>query len=123
MELWVGLRMNSMGFPSIPDTVLWIIVSEECTTPIKYWFGASAHHVTEPNISFVDDQTSKLPMKLSLQGGIKFDLVGGTRNYFTHMYSERSISFAFNYKQQDPFSQLDIGAPIISRAISLRIVV
>lgn len=78
----------------------------------KIWLGASAHHVTEPNVSFVDDQVSRLPMKLSLQGGIRFDFVGGQRNYFNHQYAERSISFAFNYKQQDPFSQLDIGTQI-----------
>lgn len=76
----------------------------------KIWFGVSAHHLSEPNTSFVEGQISKLPMKLSAQGGIKFDLGGGRRNYFTHAYSERSVSFAFNYKQQDPFNQLDVGA-------------
>lgn len=78
----------------------------------KIWLGASAHHITEPNVSFVDDQVSKLPMKLSAQGGIRFDLSGGKRDYFTHAYAERSISFAFNYKQQNPFNQLDIGAQL-----------
>ncbi|PZX58096.1 PorP/SprF family type IX secretion system membrane protein [Algoriphagus chordae] len=78
----------------------------------KIWLGVSAHHLSEPNTSFVDDQISKLPMKLSAQGGIKFDLAGGRRNYFTHAYAERSISFAFNYKQQDPFNQLDVGAQL-----------
>ncbi|KPQ18044.1 MAG: T9SS substrate secretin [Algoriphagus marincola HL-49] len=76
------------------------------------WLGASAHHLGEPNISFVEDQISELPMKLSLQGGIKFDLTGGRRDYFTHAYQERAISFAFNYKQQDPFNQLDIGTQL-----------
>ncbi len=78
----------------------------------KIWLGVSAHHISEPNISFVDDRTSKLPMKLSAQGGIRFDLVGTRRNYFTNAYLERSISFAFNYKQQDPFNQLDVGAQL-----------
>jgi type IX secretion system PorP/SprF family membrane protein len=78
----------------------------------KIWLGASAHHVTEPNVSFVEGSNSKLPMKLSAQGGIRFDLVGGKRDYFTHAYQERSISFAFNYKQQEPFSQLDIGTQL-----------
>lgn len=76
----------------------------------RIWLGASAHHLSEPNTSFVEGQISKLPMKLSAQGGIKFDLGGGSRNYFTHALSERSVSFAFNYKQQDPFNQLDVGA-------------
>lgn len=78
----------------------------------KVWLGASAHHVTEPNVSFVEGAETKLPMKLSAQGGIRFDLVGGKRDYFTHAYQERSISFAFNYKQQDPFNQLDVGAQL-----------
>jgi type IX secretion system PorP/SprF family membrane protein len=78
----------------------------------KIWLGASAHHISEPNISFVEGQISKLPMKLSAQGGIRFDLQGGRRNYFTHAFAERSLSLAFNYKQQDPFNQLDLGAQL-----------
>jgi type IX secretion system PorP/SprF family membrane protein len=78
----------------------------------KVWLGVSAHHISQPNVSFVEGQISKLPMKLSAQGGIRFDLQGGGRNYITHAYAERSISFAFNYKQQDPFNQLDVGAQL-----------
>lgn len=78
----------------------------------KFWLGGSAHHLSEPNISFVDNQTSKLPMKISFQGGYKIDLTPGGRDYFTHDYQERSVSFAFNYKQQDPFNQLDLGAQL-----------
>lgn len=78
----------------------------------KIWLGASAHHITEPNTSFVEDQISKLPMKLSAQGGIRFDLPGMRRDYVTHGYAERSVSFAFNYKQQDPFNQLDVGTEL-----------
>lgn len=85
----------------------------------KIWLGASAHHVTEPNTSFVEDQISELPMKLSAQGGIRFDLTGGRRDYFTHAYAERSISFAFNYKQQDPFSQLDVGTQLFLEPLVL----
>jgi type IX secretion system PorP/SprF family membrane protein len=78
----------------------------------KIWLGASAHHVSEPNISFVEGQISKLPMKLSAQGGVRFDFTGGSRNYITNSYAERSISFAFNYKQQNPFNQLDVGTQL-----------
>jgi type IX secretion system PorP/SprF family membrane protein len=85
----------------------------------KFWLGGSAHHLTEPNISFVEDQISVLPMKLSLQGGYKIDLVPGRRDYFTHAYQERSLSFAFNYKQQDPFSQLDVGAQLFLHPLVL----
>jgi len=85
----------------------------------KFWLGASAHHLSEPNVSFVDDQTSVLPMKLSLQGGYKINLAPGNRDYFTHQYKERSVSFAFNYKQQDPFSQLDVGAQLFLQPLVL----
>jgi type IX secretion system PorP/SprF family membrane protein len=78
----------------------------------KFWLGGSVHHLTEPNISFVDVGTSILPQKLSLQGGYKVNLAPGGRDYFTHAYQERSVSFAFNYKQQDPFNQLDLGTQL-----------
>lgn len=85
----------------------------------KFWFGASAHHLTEPNVSFVEDQTSVLPMKVSLQGGYKINLAPGGRDFFTHAYQERSVSFAFNYKEQDPFNQLDIGAQLFLQPLVL----
>lgn len=72
------------------------------------WLGISGHHLTEPNTSFVDDQTSKLPMKISAHGGMKFDLVGG--NYGAA--SNRSLTFAFNYKTQGQFQQLDMGTQL-----------
>lgn len=77
------------------------------------WLGVSAHHITEPNISFVDDGISRLPIKLSAQGGIRFNLEsGGIFNSINNTAQERSISFAFNYKQQAPFNQLDIGTQL-----------
>lgn len=85
----------------------------------KFWIGGSAHHLTEPNISFVDDQTSVLPMKVSFQGGYKMNLSPGGRDYFTHVGQERSLSFAFNYKQQDPFNQLDLGAQLFLQPLVL----
>lgn len=78
----------------------------------KFWLGASAHHLTEPNVSFIQDQSSVLPMKVSFQGGYKMSLTPGGRDYFTHSFQERSLSFAFNYKQQDPFNQLDLGTEV-----------
>ncbi len=82
-------------------------------TSKNIWLGVSAHHITEPNISFVEGAISKLPVKFSAQGGIRFDLgYGGINNTINNFYQERSISFAFNYKQQSPFNQLDIGTQI-----------
>lgn len=82
-------------------------------TTRNMWLGASAHHVNEPNVSFVDEGISLLPMKLSVHGGIRFNIgYGGTRDPYTNSYTERSIAFAFNYKQQAPFNQLDIGTQV-----------
>ncbi|MBS9523561.1 type IX secretion system membrane protein PorP/SprF [Litoribacter ruber] len=78
-----------------------------------YWVGISGHHVTQPNQSFLDDNISRLPMKLSAHGGIRFDLGNGSiNNFFSNSRQEREISFAFNVKHQDPFNQLDIGTQI-----------
>ncbi|HSJ68463.1 MAG TPA: type IX secretion system membrane protein PorP/SprF [Anditalea sp.] len=75
----------------------------------KIWIGASAHHLTQPNVSFIEGQ-DRLAIKYSLHGGIKFDLQPGLINDFVNnTQQERTISFAFNYKQQGPFDQLNIG--------------
>ena len=84
------------------------------------WFGISAHHVTQPNVSFVDDQISRWPMKLSAHGGLKFDLSnGGASNYMNNTQNQRELILAFNYKHQDPFNQLDVGAQIHLQPIVL----
>lgn len=76
----------------------------------NFWLGLSAHHVNEPNQSFIDG-ISPLPAKFSLHGGYKIDLgQGGYRGDFTHMRRQRSLTPTFNYKRQGPFEQLDVGA-------------
>lgn len=78
-----------------------------------FWVGVSGHHLTQPNVSFIDDGISKLPMKLSMHGGLKIDLGEGLiNNYFNNSRQERAAFLAVNYKHQDPFNQLDIGTQI-----------
>lgn len=85
-----------------------------------FWIGASGHHLAQPNISFIDDNISKLPLKLSAHGGLKVDLGEGfINNYFSNSRQERSMFFAFNYKHQDPFNQLDIGAQLFLQPLVL----
>ncbi|WP_215225316.1 PorP/SprF family type IX secretion system membrane protein [Echinicola shivajiensis] len=72
------------------------------------WLGISGHHLTTPNTSFLEDQLSELPMKLSAHGGVKVDLLGAGMNTF----NDRSITFAFNYKTQGQFQQLDLGTQL-----------
>ncbi|WP_103924289.1 PorP/SprF family type IX secretion system membrane protein [Algoriphagus boritolerans] len=77
------------------------------------WFGVSAHHITQPNMSFVDGQISELPMKLSAHGGYRIDLAGGSsRNFMNDRSGTRELTLAFNYKNQGPFSQLDLGTQV-----------
>lgn len=76
------------------------------------WFGFSAHHITQPNISFIDGQFSKLPVKFSAHGGYKIDLSGGAKNFLNRSTGNRELTFAFNYKNQEPFQQLDLGAQV-----------
>jgi type IX secretion system PorP/SprF family membrane protein len=75
------------------------------------WIGISGHHLTQPNTSFIDGNISKLPMRLSAHGGVKIDLGEGLiNNFYSNSRQERAVMLAFNYKHQDPFNQLDIGA-------------
>jgi type IX secretion system PorP/SprF family membrane protein len=77
----------------------------------KFWFGVSAFHLLEPQISYLELNSNKLPVKYSLHGGVRFNLAPGNINdYFNNTDQERSLAFAFNYKSQGAFDQLDIGA-------------
>jgi len=77
----------------------------------RFWFGASAFHLLGPEISYLEMDGNKLSLKYSLQGGAKFDMAPGDINdFFNNTDQERSLSFAFNYKKQGQFSQLDIGS-------------
>lgn len=77
------------------------------------WLGVSAHHLTQPNISFIDGEFSQLPLKVSAHGGVKFDLSSGTsRNFMNNKENVRELLLAFNYKNQGPFQQLDLGAQV-----------
>mgnify|MGYP006183419693 CR=1 FL=1 len=76
------------------------------------WAGLSAHHVNQPNQSFIDG-ISPLPMKLSFHAGYRFSLgEGSMRSDFTHLRRQRYFTPTVNYKRQGPFEQLDLGAYI-----------
>lgn len=79
----------------------------------KVWLGAAVSHLLQPNISYLVGGTSRLPRKISLHGGYRFELVPGyTTDYLTNAKQDRSLSVGFNYKQQGQFSQLDLGAEV-----------
>ncbi len=64
------------------------------------FIGFAAHHLNEPDESFLGGD-SRLPMKISLHGGYKFNLPS--------RYAAKSILLSFNYKQQANFDQFDMG--------------
>lgn len=77
----------------------------------KFWFGVSAFHLLEPQISYLEINSNRLPIKYSVQGGMRFNLAPGNINdYFNNTDQERSLAIAFNYKKQGAFDQLDLGA-------------
>jgi len=68
-----------------------------------FWGGATVDHLLKPNRAFTDN-SDRVPLKISLYSGIRLVLRGQSRKLV-----EESVSFAFNYKQQDVFKQLDLG--------------
>jgi type IX secretion system PorP/SprF family membrane protein len=86
----------------------------------KVWFGISSHHLTQPDLSYLMDGYDGLPRKYSSHGGVRFDLKPGFINdYFNNTRQERTVSFAFNYKRQGFFDQLDIGSELYFEPIIL----
>lgn len=86
----------------------------------KVWFGVSAFHLLAPQISYLTVDGNQLPIKYTAHGGVRFDLVSGNINdFFNNTDQERSIAFAFNYKSQGQFSQLDFGAELFLEPLVL----
>ena len=79
----------------------------------NFWLGASAHHVNQPNQSFLEEGISNLPVKYSIHTGYRISLgPGAMKRDFTHTFKQRYITPTLNYKRQGPFEQLDVGAYI-----------
>lgn len=75
----------------------------------RAWLGLAAFHLNQPNQSIIDEE-SKLPIKYSLHGGMKFMMHPGVVGSGVYARSaERSVSPAFQYRHQGEFDQLDLG--------------
>lgn len=76
----------------------------------KFWGGVSVHHINRPNQSLTGG-LERLPMRISVQGGIKIPLgaweIGNGLG--RDMGRERSISPTMMFRKQGKFSQLDAG--------------
>ena len=78
-----------------------------------YWLGFSAQHINTPNTSFSDDGNNKQPMDLSLHGGYRF-IMEKKGNQLMEYFSP-----SFNYRHENKFNQLDIGAYYFKAPLNL----
>lgn len=69
----------------------------------KFWFGMAFNHMNQPNQSLTNEE-SPLYFKFSTHGGYKYKLEGSDKRSIT-----RYLNFAFQYKSQQKFDQLDLG--------------
>jgi type IX secretion system PorP/SprF family membrane protein len=76
-----------------------------------FWFGLSAHHINQPNQTFVAaNGKSQLPAKFSIHAGYRFMLNHiGKEAYDKRAKRIKSITPTFLLKNQGTFSQLDLG--------------
>ena len=70
----------------------------------RVWFGASAHHLTSPNVSLNPALPEQLDMLLTGHGGARIQLARGPRGRF-----RRDFVVSWKYMQQGRRNQLDIG--------------
>lgn len=75
----------------------------------KNWVGISLHHVTSPDQSLVELRSS-LPMEFRFHGGKRFIMKNQSVSRTAAEKEKNNYAFAFNYKHQNKFDQLDIGA-------------
>jgi type IX secretion system PorP/SprF family membrane protein len=70
----------------------------------KLWLGMAVHHLNEPDQSLLL-ASSTVPRKFSMHGGYRLNI----RTAVIRKHPQ-AVLFAFNYKAQGRYDQLDIGA-------------
>jgi len=86
----------------------------------KYWGGLAVHHLTEPSYAFLDENnTGKLPMKMTLHGGsiVFIKDLGWLNNSFLSRFSAFKPHFIF--QKQGQSEQLNIGANLDGEKLGL----
>ena len=70
----------------------------------KMWLGASVHHLNRPDQSLLGNE-ARIPRRFSMHGGYRTRLR-------TPVIREQAqhVVFAFNYRAQEKYDQLDLGA-------------
>jgi type IX secretion system PorP/SprF family membrane protein len=71
------------------------------------WLGISGSHLNKPNQSLLN-ATSALPAEIKVHGGYKFTVEEHESSNKKIPYIN-AITFAFNFKNQQKFNQLDLG--------------
>lgn len=69
----------------------------------KLWLGVAIHHLNRPNQTLIEGD-ARLPRKFSMHGGYRTEI----RTPVIRKHAEHVV-FAFNYRSQDKFDQLDLG--------------
>ncbi len=69
----------------------------------RVWAGITVDHILTPNVSLYADET-KVPLKISVFGGI--ELVRKSRLLKP---DEETMTLAYLFKHQGPYTQLDLG--------------
>jgi len=73
----------------------------------KYFLGGAVHHLTQPNISFFNEEENFLNMKITAHAGVNFAFENG---YHRSAKPGFSISPTILYQQQGNFKQLNFGS-------------
>ncbi|MEO8590848.1 MAG: type IX secretion system membrane protein PorP/SprF [Flavobacteriales bacterium] len=69
----------------------------------KMWAGVSLHHLNRPNQSLLLNE-ARMPMKFSMHGGYRMTV----RTPVIREHAQNLV-FAFNFRSQEKYDQLDIG--------------
>lgn len=83
----------------------------------NFWAGIAGHHLNQPSNSLAVDQTSQLPMRLSVHVGLKIPFLESMTN--RNVDYEGAIMPAIYYSQQGNFRQLDLGTNVYYHPVTL----
>ena len=72
------------------------------------WIGLSLKHLTNPDISFLEDETAPLETFISLHGGYRFNI--SESNPYRSDSQGTYLFLTGNYMHQGPYDRFDLGA-------------
>lgn len=78
----------------------------------RMWFGVTAHHLNNPNQSYINNDAS-LPFKYSFTGGYQIRFKNDKDLLFRDHPTSYFVMPTFHYKSQGKFDQLDVGFYVI----------